>query len=128
MHSQHCSILLGLGQPPSHMCDFAWNFFFCNSTQTLYFLSPSFHRFNSKVSYTHMKLLRTLVTRLSRILHVKILYTPQIIAHQFFVCDMTTKFLYYYYYHCYYYYIHNTILLLCFLLNIKAPLIHPVLS
>ena len=84
--------------------------------------SPSFHRFNSKVSYSHLKLLRTLVTRLSRILlHAKILYTPQIIAHQFFVCDMTTKFILYYYYIYYYYYyiIHNT-LSLCFLLNIET--------
>ena len=88
----------------------------------LYFqFSPSFHRFNSKVSYSHLKLLRTLVTRLSRILHAKILYTPQIIAHQFFVCDMTTKFILYYYYIYYYYYyiIHNT-LSLCFLLNIET--------
>ena len=85
----------------------------------LYFqFSPSFHRFNSKVSYSHLKLLRTLVTRLSRILHAKILYTPQIIAHQFFVCDMTTKFILYYYY-IYYYIIHNT-LSLCFLLNIET--------
>jgi len=87
----------------------------------LYFqFSPSFHRFNSKVSYSHLKLLRTLVTRLSRILHAKIIYTPQIIAHQFFVCDMTTKFiLYYYIYYYYYYIIHNT-LSLCFLLNIET--------
>lgn len=94
--------------------------FFCKFIISIFNFSPSFHRFNSKVSYTHLKLLRTLVTRLSRILHAKILYTPQIIAHQFFVCDMTTKFiLYYYIYYYYYYIIHNT-LSLCFLLNIET--------
>ena len=86
---------------------------------SIFNFSPSFHRFNSK---THLILLRTLVTRLSRILHAKIIYTPQIIAHQFFVCDMTTKFILYYYIYIYYYYyyiIHNT-LSLCFLLNIET--------
>ena len=96
-------------------------FCFCKFYHLYFQFSPSFHRFNSKVSYSHLKLLRTLVTRLSRILlHAKILYTPQIIAHQFFVCDMTTKFiLYYYIYYYYYYIIHNT-LSLCFLLNIET--------
>ena len=97
-------------------------FCFCKFYHLYFQFSPSFHRFNSKVSYSHLKLLRTLVTRLSRILlHAKILYTPQIIAHQFFVCDMTTKFILYYYYIYYYYYyiIHNT-LSLCFLLNIET--------
>jgi len=93
--------------------------FFCKFIISIFNFSPSFHRFNSKVSYTHLKLLRTLVTRLSRILHAKILYTPQIIAHQFFVCDMTTKFILYYIYYHYYYIIHNT-LSLCFLLNIET--------
>jgi len=93
--------------------------FFCKFIISIFNFSPSFHRFNSKVSYTHLKLLRTLVTRLSRILHAKILYTPQIIAHQFFVCDMTTKFILYYIYYYYYYIIHNT-LSLCFLLNIET--------
>lgn len=98
----------------------ACSFFFCKFIISIFNFSPSFHRFNSKVSYTHLKLLRTLVTRLSRILHAKIIYTPQIIAHQFFVCDMTTKFiLYYYIYYYYYYIIHNT-LSLCFLLNIET--------
>ena len=96
----------------------ACSFVFCKFIISIFNFSPSFHRFNSKVSYSHLKLLRTLVTRLSRILHAKILYTPQIIAHQFFVCDMTTKFILYYYY-IYYYIIHNT-LSLCFLLNIET--------
>jgi len=73
--------------------DFAWNFLFCNSTRTLYFLSPSFHRFN----YTHM-ILRTLATRLTNLknLHVNLkILLPQIsCSSKFFVCDMT-KFLYY---------------------------------
>ena len=72
---------------------FCMEFFFCNSTQTLYFLSPSFHRFN----YIHM-ILRTLATRLTNLknLHVNLkILLPQIsCSSKFFFCDMT-KFLYY---------------------------------